>query len=324
MERKYLELVEGSFTQEHLDKQNNQKPYVAYSIKDGNVIYNIVPNEDGTMYTICRVVNKDISNCTYNMVDLGLSVKWADRNVGASSPEHCGSYFQWGDTNAYTFEGKVEVTAAELASLLQPIIGDEMEVTADNVGSILEMSGISGTDLTVTGICFSSDKTFNWESYFDTNDGGSTFNKYAVDKLTVLESEDDTATQNMGSDWRMPTSKEFEELIENTTQIFIDIQGNEYSKEQAQNGAISEGSFKGVHLIANNGNSIFIPSNFTFIENVSPTNTESFALWLSSMVYENGTFWEEYARDGICSLNKGGFLGGTLRYIGLPVRGVQP
>lgn len=83
---KYLELVEGSFTQEHLDKQQNQNPYVAYSIKDGKVIYTIIPKEEGTMYTIYRVVSKDISNCTYNMVDLGLSVKWADRNVGTTSP----------------------------------------------------------------------------------------------------------------------------------------------------------------------------------------------------------------------------------------------
>ena len=72
---KYLELVEGAFAQEHLDKQQNQKPYVAYSIKDGKVIYTIIPKEDGTMYTIYRAVSKDISNCTYNMVDLGLSVK---------------------------------------------------------------------------------------------------------------------------------------------------------------------------------------------------------------------------------------------------------
>ena len=42
---KYLELVEGVFAQEHLAKQQNQKPYVAYSIKDGKVIYSIVPKE---------------------------------------------------------------------------------------------------------------------------------------------------------------------------------------------------------------------------------------------------------------------------------------
>ena len=31
----------------------------------------------------------------YKMVDLGLSVKWADRNVGAPSPEDAGLYFLW-------------------------------------------------------------------------------------------------------------------------------------------------------------------------------------------------------------------------------------
>lgn len=31
-------------------------------------------------------------------VDLGLSVKWADRNVGAKSPQDYGDYFAWGET----------------------------------------------------------------------------------------------------------------------------------------------------------------------------------------------------------------------------------
>ncbi len=33
----------------------------------------------------------------YYAVDLGLSVKWATCNVGAYRPEHCGSYFAWGE-----------------------------------------------------------------------------------------------------------------------------------------------------------------------------------------------------------------------------------
>jgi hypothetical protein len=35
---------------------------------------------------------------TVTAVDLGLSVKWADRNVGADSPEDYGDYFAWGET----------------------------------------------------------------------------------------------------------------------------------------------------------------------------------------------------------------------------------
>lgn len=32
-------------------------------------------------------------------VDLGLSVKWADRNVGAAGPENSGGYYAWGETD---------------------------------------------------------------------------------------------------------------------------------------------------------------------------------------------------------------------------------
>ena len=43
----------------------------------------------------------------YEAVDLGLSVKWATCNVGASSPEEIGDYFAWGETepkNDYSWE----------------------------------------------------------------------------------------------------------------------------------------------------------------------------------------------------------------------------
>ncbi len=35
----------------------------------------------------------------HEWVDLGLSVKWATCNVGASSPSECGDYFAWGETS---------------------------------------------------------------------------------------------------------------------------------------------------------------------------------------------------------------------------------
>ncbi len=33
------------------------------------------------------------------MVDLGLSVKWADRNIGADKPESIGAFYAWGETS---------------------------------------------------------------------------------------------------------------------------------------------------------------------------------------------------------------------------------
>ena len=38
------------------------------------------------------------TNITHEYVDLGLSVKWATMNVGATSPEDYGDYFAWGET----------------------------------------------------------------------------------------------------------------------------------------------------------------------------------------------------------------------------------
>ena len=41
-------------------------------------------------------------------VDLGLSVKWATRNVGATSPEQYGDYFAWAETEPYYTDGHAQ------------------------------------------------------------------------------------------------------------------------------------------------------------------------------------------------------------------------
>jgi hypothetical protein len=43
-------------------------------------------------------------------VDLGLSVRWATCNVGASQPHESGNYFAWGETTGYN-EGKRNFSA---------------------------------------------------------------------------------------------------------------------------------------------------------------------------------------------------------------------
>jgi hypothetical protein len=255
--KKYLEYFEGAFDSTVADKREPEnKPYVAYSKTEG-VVYTVIPEEPTS---------------AYQMVDLGLSVKWADRNVGATSPEDAGLYFQWGDTVGYT---------------------------ADQVGV---------------------DKVFNWNSYFDTTDGGSTFKKYNNNGgLTVLESVDDAATAHMGSEWRMPTIDEIRELIDGTTQTFIDVDGNEFSQEQAENGVIESGKLKGVRFTSSNGNSIFIPAAGCCVESsYVELDAESY-LWSSSLGDGN----DDYAR--YFGFYFGGFFDGyeSYRYFGLSVRGVQ-
>ena len=221
----------------------------------------ILDNED-------ILIQAAIDSARYEMVDLGLSVKWANKNVGASHPEDAGLYFQWGDTVGYA---------------------------ANQVGK---------------------DKKFykhTYPKYLNT--------KYNVTNgLTVLESIDDTATICMGSKYRMPTSAEIQELINNTTQMFIDIDGNEYDRQYIQdNESIEFGKLKGVRFVGSNGNSIFIPAAGDCAESFL-YGRGSYGLLLSSSLCENydsciyslGFIW-----IGVVSEDS------SNRYYGHPVRGVE-
>ena len=56
-------------------------------------------------YTTTEVVNEDV--ISLQVVDLGLSVKWAAWNLGATKPEEYGDYYAWGETDTkavYTLE----------------------------------------------------------------------------------------------------------------------------------------------------------------------------------------------------------------------------
>ena len=73
----------------------------------------------------------------------------------------------------------------------------------------------------------------------DANYGNNGF----TDNLTTLLPEDDAATANWGSSWRMPTEEEWRELYNNTTQTWT-----------TQNGV------NGRLFTAANGNSLFLPA----------------------------------------------------------------
>ena len=57
---------------------------------------------------------------------------------------------------------------------------------------------------------------YSMDTYFDSNDNGKTFEKYAIDKKTVLEPKDDAASANWGGSWRTPTIEEWQWLKEHT------------------------------------------------------------------------------------------------------------
>ena len=62
---------------------------------------------------------------------------------------------------------------------------------------------------------------------FDRSDGENWgMTKYNnADGKTALDTSDDAATANWGSDWRMPTKEQFEELTANTTRARTQVDG---------------------------------------------------------------------------------------------------
>lgn len=108
---------------------------------------------------------------------MGLSVLWAECNIGANSPEEYGWYFQWGGTIPYN-------------SNRTPVEG----------GDAID---------------------FGWTNYPLCNGSYGTITKYCinssngtVDNKTILEPEDDAAHVLIGSNCRMPTNDEYQELID--------------------------------------------------------------------------------------------------------------
>ncbi len=72
-------------------------------------------------------------------VDLGLSVKWATCNVGASSPEDYGDYFAWGDINTkglydcnYKWSTKEDCKMSEAICFVSKYCTNEVEGIVDN------------------------------------------------------------------------------------------------------------------------------------------------------------------------------------------------
>lgn len=96
-------------------------------------------------------------------------------------------------------------------------------------------------------------ETYNWSTYKYCNGSSSTLTKYCYDSSygkdgftdtkTVLDPEDDAATVNWGGNWRMPTTEEQQELINNCTWNWT-----------TQNGV------NGYKVTGPNGNSIFLPA----------------------------------------------------------------
>ena len=242
---KYLELVEGSFTQEHFDRQN-ERPYVAYSVAEDRVIYSIIKTENGYSVTYLKRTNSFPTD--YVEVDLGLpsGKKWLDRNIGASSPTDWGGYFSWGNS-----EGVLKVTESmTLDEVTKLLIGDSYtdedkeQVKSDIELGLLEHGKINQLAQYPFGDSSSYNETFGskLEVTRDENGNYTVIDHNDNDKVVAAGlshkqlrefeiplSYDIMYTISNGQ-YKMPTRADFIELCNNTTITAVgeDGDGNKY------------------------------------------------------------------------------------------------
>ena len=163
----------------------------------------------------------DTSPSGVQAVDLGLSVKWANMNIGATSMEDYGDYFAWGETVGYKGGKRTFDT-----STYKYDMSTKTPDTTDKDGFTIPGTTIYGYTKYVIK---SEASTYGYDGFYD-------------DK-TVLDPEDDAAIANWGGSWRMPTKAERDELRTKCTWEWKELNGK-----------------KGYKVTGPNGNFIFLPA----------------------------------------------------------------
>jgi hypothetical protein len=156
--------------------------------------------------------------------------------------------------------------------------------------------------------------TYSWRTYKWSNGDGDDLTKYCTnkkfgykrfvdDKITLLLS-DDAALVNWGGSWRMPTTKEQRELINNCTWTWT-----------TQNGV------KGYKVTSkSNGNSIFLPATSCRYGSSLYNSAGSYGYYWSSSLYTDG----QNEAFSLYFNSSDVDWGGSYRSVGLSVRPVCP
>ena len=145
---------------------------------------------------------------------------------------------------------------------------------------------------------------YAWSTYFDNPSGdGQTFTKYATDKKTRLDLDDDAARANWGSTWRMPTDAEWTAL-RNTTNF-------DWEWDDARKGYTVTSKVNGYA-----GNSIFLPAAGTRTGTSLNNAGSSGYYWSSSLYTSRSAYYVGF---------HSGFVGRSnyYRYYGYSVRPVS-
>ena len=227
---------------------------------------------------------------TIEMVDLGLSVKWAKYNIGATGADTVeswyGDYYAWG----------------------------EIETKSDYSWSTYTRhtnGTYSSSNKKVFIKYIPTDKTEYW--------GG----EGSPDNKLVLDTIDDVATQTYGSDYHMPTKAELEELLDTTKIDNVWIKNYDPTKSEhtpADDGGISglNGRLFTSKIEGHVGAKIFIPAAGNFYGSTHGNAGSNCNLWSSSLDSDYPYLaWGLYFNSDYIYLNN------NTRYYGFSVRAVK-
>ena len=159
-----------------------------------------------------------------------------------------------------------------------------------------------------------SNSDCSWENYKYCNGSHDTLTKYCtnnsygtvVDNKTTLEPMDDAARVYMGSEWRMPTITDYQELLEHTTNVWVEN--------------FNESGLSGRKFTSTTDTSkyIFIPASLERSVFSTYVTGPMYSIWSSSLDPSFPSYAEVLYFDSYTIRT----AGGNSRSYGLPVRGV--
>lgn len=176
-------------------------------------------------------------------VDLGLSVKWASINLGATSPEQGGDYFAWGETEPKYLDGYAlenpctHWKPGQTGGFDGGYNNANYKFMQEGQSSWFKITKYTTPDYEYNGIWYDNDKNF-------IGDGKTTFADY--------DYEDDPVWMNWGGECRVATIAEWQELLSTSN--------CEWDWREDYNGAGVKGWIVTSKVAGFEGASIFLPA----------------------------------------------------------------
>ena len=213
-----------------------------------------------------------ISTATNKAIEQAMSPKRKDRPQ--SIQEYFGS-FERSDTTIIiqesnkTIQQKTESQTKDGHSFVD--LGLSVLWSSCNLGAVKELD--SGNYFSWGELETKAKFSTNNYSYNKRDFNVSLLKYNADDGLRVLQLSDDVAQNKWGGNWRIPTSRELNELIENCLRQFVRVKNR-----------------PGCSLIGPNGNSIFLPCTGYINNRTIVANDRNVCLWSSTIDAENNWF----------------------------------